>query len=69
MGIDISPMPVRHGQTPPRRLHLPKAASSADWFILTTQLYRYRPFRSKSSQFFFKIMGFCAFSIPASSQV
>jgi hypothetical protein len=23
MGIDISPMPVRHGQTPARRLHLP----------------------------------------------
>jgi hypothetical protein len=23
IGIDISPMPVRHGQTPARRLHLP----------------------------------------------
>jgi hypothetical protein len=25
MGIDISPMPVRHGQTPARRLHLPES--------------------------------------------
>jgi hypothetical protein len=25
IGIDISPMPVRHGQTPARRLHLPES--------------------------------------------
>jgi hypothetical protein len=25
MGIDISPMPARHGQTPARRLHLPES--------------------------------------------
>jgi len=28
MGIDISPMPVRHGQTPARRLHLPESECS-----------------------------------------
>ena len=27
MGIDISPMPVCHGQTPARRLHLPESES------------------------------------------
>jgi hypothetical protein len=25
IGIDISPIPVRHGQTPARRLHLPES--------------------------------------------
>jgi hypothetical protein len=43
MGIDISPMPMRHGQTPARRLHLPEseplwrapdaASSSAHWLV------------------------------------
>ena len=28
IGIDISPMPVRHGQPPARRLHLPESECS-----------------------------------------